>query len=519
MNMKTMSIILTLAISANSFAQAPAQQTTTPPDPAAAAAAKKAAFDAALPGLSTGSPIQRCTTLIQQYEAAGKPQPQEKEYISVQECYIVRYLSPDGAITGPNKENSKNSMDGKITCKEKASYTQDLEECEKALKYYNAVVVAETAMNLQQTVRTDLKNQSIQKKAQAEMAQGQSQTSMFDAASASNNHQKSMQQEKMLAYAGAVAALVAAHRMFPSIEKVREEKCPAAPKDPKITPEICASQMNKNKGAIIANDDAKNQLMTAIMEFTAKGVAAGIAMGQYGNAAKQIEAAKSSITDEQQDMMMEACVLNPTDPACSKQRNLVSGQSISSGDFGAGDMGANSSFNLGADSEVVPEMGGETNLDENAPIAGVNSPFVDDAKLAKGILDPASAAQMQASGGAAGGGGGGGGGLGGGGASLGSDLNGANKDGDKEAQIKTNKVSGAYAQGGGAGYKGVGKSKDDANPFASLFDAKGNGGGVEEDRSIASGDIDGAASGLFQKISKRYNQIQADKRIEAKNLE
>jgi hypothetical protein len=46
-----------------------------------------------------------------------------------------------------------------------------------------------------------------------------------------------------------------------------------------------------------------------------------------------------------------------------------------------------------------------------------------------------------------------------------------------------------------------------------------NAGGVEEERSIASGDIDGKASGLFEKISRRYTQIQADKRIEAKNLE
>jgi hypothetical protein len=291
------------------------------------------------------------------------------------------------------------------------------------------------------------------------------------------------------------------------------------PRDPNITADVCKASMARNKGAIIANEDAKSALMGAIMEFTAKGAAAGIAMGQYGNAAKQIEAAKSTIQDEQTDMMMEACVLNPTDPACAKTRNRVAGQSISAGEFGAGDMGGTNSFNLGSDSEVVPEMGGETNIDEAAPIAGINSPFVDDAKIAKGILDPASAAQMQATGGAGSSGGAAGGGLGGGGASLGSDLNGANKDGDKEAQIKTNKVSGAYSQGGGAGYKGVGKSKDDANPFASLFDAKGNGGGVEEDRSIASGDIDGASSGLFQKISKRYNQIQADKRIEAKNLE
>lgn len=515
MNMKTLSIFLVLACSGHALA--------VDPPVATAGELKLAEFNKSLGELGGLAPVQKCPVLPKRWDEV--PQENRPAYdknkpeglAPVFECKILNKLSPNGIVEAANRENTKNSMDGKITCKEKASYTQDFDECEKALKYYTAVVVAETAMNLEQTVRTDLKNQSIQKKTQAEMAEGKSQTSMFDAASASNNHQKAMQQEKMLAYAAAVGALVKAHQMLPSIDKVAKEECANVGQD--ISPAYCEQTLKKYKGGVVANEDAKNSLMAAIMEFTAKGVAAGIAMGQYGNAAKQIEAAKSSIQDDQTDMMMEACVLNPTDPACAKTRNRVAGQSITSGDFGAGDMGASNSFNLGGESEVVPEMGGETNLDENAPIAGVNSPFVDDAKVAKGILDPAAAAQVQATGGAGGGGGGGGGGLGGGGASLGSDLNGANKDGDKEAQIKTNKVSGTYAQGSGGGYKGVGKSKDDANPFASLFDAKGSGGGVEEDRSIASGDIDGASSGLFQKISKRYNQIQADKRIEAKNLE
>lgn len=517
MNMKTLSVFLILASAANAFAQGTPAAGPTPGE------LKRAEFDKSLSEVGGLAPVQKCPVLPKKWDeipAENRPAYDKNKpegLAPVFECKVLNKLSPNGIVEAANKENTKNSMDGKITCKEKASYTKDYSACETALKYYTAVTVAETAMNLEQTVRTDLKNQSIQKKAQAEMAQGQSQTSMFDAASASNKHQKSMQQEKMIAYAAAVGALVKAHQMFPSAEKVAKEECANMGQD--IPQAFCEKTIVKFKGGVIGNEDAKNGLMAAIMEFTAKGVAAGIAMGQYGNAAKQIEAAKSTIQDEQTDMMMEACVLNPTDPACSKTRNRVAGQSISGGDFGAGDMGGNNSFNLGGESEVAPEMGDATNIEETTPIAGVNSPFVDDAKIAKGILDPAAAAQMQATGGAAGGGGGGGGGLGGGGASLGSDLNGANKDGDKEAQIKTNKVSGAYAQGSGGGYKGVGKGKDDANPFASLFDAKGSGGGVEEDRSIASGDIDGASSGLFQKISKRYNQIQADKRIEAKNLE
>lgn len=543
MNMKTLASILMLATSLSAFAQdtdcsnvtrtftgesqqeqdcattsgqpAPRSPDATPnPNaPGTAAAAPQQTPEQQLQGLHASSDAapNRCRQ-VESLKAQAATSQNEGVKQVIEECNFLKKLG-NGQVLPGDRNNNKASSDGKITCKEKASYTADYEPCENALKYYTAVVVAEQAMNLQQTIRTDLKNQSIQKKTQEEMASGASQTAMFDAASASNNHQKGIQQEKMIAYSAAVAALVKAHMMIPTIAKIKKDNCTAEFK-------YCDQHIARHKGSIAANGDAKNALMSAIMEFTAKGVAAGIAMGQYGNAAKQIDQAKASITDDQQDMMMEACVLNPTDPACAKTGTRVAGQTVQTGDFGFGGDSGNNSFNLGGESEVVPEMGAETNLGDNAPISNINSPFADDAKIAKGILDPAAAAQMQASGGAQGGGGGGaGGGMGGGGASLGSDLNGANKDGDKEAQIKTNKVSGQYANGGGGGFKGVGKSKDDANPFASLFDAKGAGGGVEEDRSIASGDIDGASSGLFQKISKRYNQIQADKRIEAKNLE
>jgi hypothetical protein len=464
--------------------------------------------------------IQKCSRIIELSQKVGPSHlPKDNDSVfKLQECLVLQQLSQNQPIDSVGKENNKNSIDGRIICRERTSFTQDFDECEKAIRYYNAVFVAEKAMSLEQTIRTDLKNQSIQKKAQSEIANGASQTSIFDAAAASNNHQKAIQQEKMVAYSAAVAALVAAHQSIPTIDKITEQVCSEVAPDLK---QNCPQIIARNKGGIAANGEAKSALLMAIMEFTAKGAAAGIAMGQYGNAAKQIQAAKSTITDQRQDLMMDPCVLNPTDPACAKTRERISGQSISSGEFGTSDMGGTNTFTLGGESEVTPVMGNETRINDNAPVAGINSPFVDDAKVAKGILEPAAAANMQPTGGAGNGSGGGsgGGGLGGGGASLGSDINGSNKDGDKEAQIKTNKISATYSQGSGGGYRSSGKSKDDTNRFASLFDSKGSIGGVEEDRSIASGDIDGSASGLFQKISKRYNKIQADKRIEAKNLE
>lgn len=427
----------------------------------------------------------------------------------------IKYFDGSGGVI-------KKSMDGKMKCDKIYTYTADYDECEKALAAYNFVTNSETFMNLQQTVRTDVKTANINKQATAEASNGDSQTAMFNAAEETNKHMKQMESEKAIAYSAAVAALGRAYYMIPDEDDVIAECIQTKGSgNPELqTRENCKATVMTHKPYILANQNNKAALFEAITQFVAKGIAAGIKMKQYGNNAQNIAQAKESIVEDTTDMMIELCEANPTDPACIGPGNRSSGGSASfgMGEFGFGD-GGNNVFGANTDSSEFGEVGAATDLDDKNTVAGINSPFKDDAKKAKDILNPAGAAQTQAQGGAQGGGAGGGGaGLGGGGASLGSDLAGADPNADKEAQIKTGKVSGSYNSAGGGGYKGIARGKDDANPFASLFDQKG-GGGVEEDRSIASGDIDGKASGLFEKISKRYGQVQADKRVEAKNLE
>lgn len=418
----------------------------------------------------------------------------------------------------------KQSMDGKVKCDKPFSYTADYEECEKALASYNFIVNSETFMNLTQTVRTDVKTSNINKEAVAQASNGDSQTAMFTAAEETNKHMKAIEAEKALAYSSAVAALTYAYRQIPNQDDA-VDKCVRSKKGDgedmgKFVREECKKTVEAHKGSILANQQNKAAIFEAIAQMTAKGIAAGIKMKQYGNNAQQIAQAQAAITEETTDMMIELCEANPQDPACLTPGGRTSSSgTFGMGEFGFGGDGANNVFGVTPEGSEFGEVGADTNLDDKNSVAGINSPFKDEAKKAKDILNPAAAAQTQAQGGAAGGGAGGGGagGGGGGGASLGSDLAGKDPDGDKEAQIKAGKVSGSYSAAGGGGYRGIARGKDDANPFSSLFDQKG--GGVEEDRSIASGDIDGKASGLFEKISKRYGQVQADKRVEAKNLE
>ncbi len=467
----------------------------------------------------TGNKYITCTNNIGLYEKAVAdskkvPAPTPATVIPQRpvECYDLQKLAV--AVSGnfeavDPKESVKESMDKTIKCTRPASYTVDFDSCEKALAHYNSVVNGEAALNVAQQIQTDLKNKKIQAEATQRAQQGAVQDGMFDAAIESNKHQKGMQEQKMYAYGMAVAALTRAYMIIPGKSQA-VKSCQGC--------EQAEKTVQNNERTILANQNAKSAIGVAVATYTAKAIAAGLSMKQFKTKADKIAEAKKPFAEEGDDIMMERCAFNPTDPACSKPGNRVAGQSFSGGDFGV-DGSGNNAFNMNPEGDNLVEVGAETDLAGNDGVAGINSPFADEAKNAQKILDPAAAAQMQASGGAAGGGSGGGaGGGGGGGASLGSDLAGADKDGDKEASIKTNKVSGVYGAAGGGGYKGIGKGKEDANPFSSLFDAK-SGGGIEEDRSIASGDIDGAASGLFQKISKRYGQIQADKRVETKNLE
>ena len=415
------------------------------------------------------------------------------------------------------------SIDKKITCYQRGGYTLDYKACTSAVGMYNMVLNAETALNLTHKIMTDVNNKKLTSQVNESVAKGNVQEAAIDASIANNNNIKNMNQQRAMAYSAAVAAL-SSKMSWPSskIESVTKN-CQNKFKPDSPSPMPCdkASKVSvtMRKSELFANEMAHAALKNAIVDFIQKGIAAGMAMNQFGNIAKKMEAGKQNYAPTEEDVMIERCALNPADPACVGRGNRVSNPSTISGTFGGIGSNGNNSFGMGDGvTDTFGEEGDPSNL--GSPVADVTSPFAADAKAANDILNPAAAAAVQPGGGSAGGGGGGGGaaGGGGGGASLGDDLEGANTEGQKDPTLKSKQTAGNYEYGGGGGYKSVQGGKPDANPFQSMFDNKSQGG-VEEDRSIASGDIDGQASGLFQKISKKYGQMQADKRIEALNLE
>ena len=449
------------------------------------------------------------------------------------ECTVLQSMGGGVIETRSPRDNERVSIDGQISCWEVASYTIDYEQCIRVLKLYDGVLLAEKALDLQQKVRTDFKNQNLQKEISSQSSNGNLQKAATDAAIKNHEHMKALNWEKATAYGAAITALYSAYNTLPN-EKSAISSCETKNEALKGN---CFQVVKNNFKGILPNYGNREVLASAIMKFIAKASAAGIAINQHGKATKMLQKVNestkaSSISDSGfEDVRIERCAFNPQDPACIKPGNRISGNTtFSGGNFSIGADGSNDSINLlpeesnFGDPTSSPSVIEDKNNDDKNEVSSVNSPFLDEVKEAHKILNPAAAAQTQATGGAGSGSpGGAGGSMGSGSASLGNDLEGPSPDANKTSEIKAGKVSGMYGQAkGGEGFKGVGKSnsKDEGNPFSSLFEQKDQeGGGIEEDRSIASEDIDLKSLDLFQKISKRYNQVHLDKRIEAKNLD
>lgn len=446
------------------------------------------------------------------------------------ECKVLEHVSKkhnNGNSSGFTEQSKVSnvrdtvimSSNQKIQCIMKADYTADYEGCKKAVQLYNAVLIAETGMNLQQQVRAEVNSQNLQKEAIQEASQGNLQMGALDANEKTQRFNAGLYRERIAAFSGAVGALAAAIKQIPGEKKVMND-CKADPNLDEEAKKECEATVRKNSKSIIVNAHAKDMLGMEIARYSSEVIRATAELKKaLANAdkTKEVKDALDNISPEEQ--LLNKCILNPTDPACAINRNRNPVDSIADGGGVQFDgEGSHNAFDMSGSGEFFEE--GKESTFGDKEVASVNSPFKDEARAAQGILDPAGAANVQP-GGSGVNGGGGGGGVGGGGGGGGMAAGEPSSDEAQDPVMKSRSGDGNYESGKGSGFAATAKGKDakDANPFASLFDSKGSGGGIEEDRSIASGDISGQSSGLFQKISKRYGQVHADKRVEANNLE
>jgi hypothetical protein len=424
------------------------------------------------------------------------------------------------------------SQDRRIVCVRRGTHVADWKSCKSGKDAYDMVVIADAALNMTQQVRTAQSTRKMNNQMAEEISAGNAQNAAYDATIQHNQNLANMNKEKVAAYTAALGLLGskiaswqgksdgALERLCGNVNQ-NNFRAPISsptmatenPSIPLPTSKTCIDYLKSVRSSLFANDSGKAALVAAFMEYMQKAIAAGMAAKNLSNIAKQVEQVKNG-TEDLGPTMFERCSVAPNDPACMQGGPRVPGQEYVGGEISIGE-NFNNAF--GNNLEETPNVGFDNpDLTPGESVADAGNPFEDAAKEASGILDKAPAANFQPGSAPSGGGGGAGGGLGGGGVSLGNDLKGP--EAEKTAEVKADGTGGKYNFTGGGGFQAIKQGKEDANPFASLFDSKSQGG-VGEDRSFASDDIGGKDSGLFLRISRRYGKISGEKRIEATNLE
>lgn len=485
-------------------------------------------------------------------------------------CVGLIYASGISGLKYETSKSDKESKDKAYKCVKESPANLDWDFCKSSLTLYNGLVIAEGAMSIATQLKTNSNNKNIQESVNQKALTGSIQTAAIEGQKEKLESDAKILTSQMTFYGGQAALLTTQITSWPgSVDRVKslcEKRFTAAsaeinrrlgelkvsnpdgklnqikvgksvftvaPKPNEATTEMpvvappatlasCSEIITEvlTEDELLPNKSAKGVVTAKALEATGKAAAAGIDASKARAAAKQLEqvAGQLNNTDNSSPAIIELCRVEPTNPRCMASGARTNISSYQPGQFNMDGGGGGQAFNPNPEA-TDGVLGNEGVATDGKTIADITSPFSDEADKASKMLDQAGGAAYGPGGGSAGGGVGGGGG-GGGSASLGSDLKGADKD-NKEAEIDVKKTVASYGGGGGggAGYKAMGGSDKDENPLQSLFDGEGAKGGIEEDRSIASEGIDDKNSALFEKISKKYEKVAGEKRIEASNVE
>ena len=468
-------------------------------------------------------------------EREKKERTKEPEAKELDKC---EQYSIAAAINGEalSARDERPTVDRKVICRMNGGYSLDYDDCVRVSKAYNAVIVAEQTMMATQSLRVAETNATQAKEVAQRQSQGDGQNAALEAAKERSQFNAQLYKEQFGIYSTAVTTLgVQLGRWQGKGPKAIKKACEKGKGASKAKATVntqtgitnydakmCESALDDISSSVLVfvNDDARSRFLSASADFVNKALVARRKAGLSENVADQLS--KTPGIKDDDNTVFDPCVTGANLPECQTERprsptTIASFQGAEM-QFGAG--GGNQAFD-------VNSATGSNNLNQDDPnvagstaekVSDVSSQFESAAKEATGILNPAGEASISGGSQSSAPGGGGGGGGGGGSSALSDDLEGADSGEAKEPEIKATKVSGKYAASAGGGFQGVKKAKEDSNPFSSLFDSKSEGG-VEEDNSIPAADIDESTSGLFEKISKRYGQVQQDKRVESQNLE
>ncbi|MEX0799253.1 MAG: hypothetical protein WD025_07395, partial [Bacteriovoracaceae bacterium] len=411
-----------------------------------------------------------------------------------------------------------------FTCKRKAPWTVDFKACKRALHFDAGFDMAGAFTPAAIGMKRAENNGNISKDLGKGVAEGDQNAHI-------NAQKRRLKREAENSYiqagvsGGHATSLFATAKSFPSPDRL-STACSDSTDGYYGNEAIncgVASIVDRNpymQQDIFANQGFKDQLYYKMAGKLTQGAIHTIMGSQNTKQANDLDTIQKeyekffnqdAITPEFVDV--NYCQQNPSAPSC-QNGNRVDHQNDTGG-FGNIDFqnqgGGNFSFNkdiedgFKAEEKLsAAEKKAREKLGKVMGEGGANT-FSDD------FSAPGAAKAKIGHGGGGGGGGGAGGGAGGGGggtAPAPKKAGGGNPNQEGVTKAKAKYVSGG---GGGINYKpgaSAKAKKKDANPFSKMF-------GSKKGRNIATTveDIAPARSKLFEKISKRYGKVTADKRL------
>jgi len=413
------------------------------------------------------------------------------------------------------------SYDRRFKCVNLSPWTMDYKSCKNAVTFYDGAAVGTVAMDTANTAIVAGRNNKIQQDALNETVDGGDQLNAGLNAQAKSLTAREQAETRKAVFSGSkVAALTTILLSYKTPNKFRKDCVEGQEELAGGDIHFCViadaiRSGSPNAKEIFANQQVRKEMWSEVAKASVETTLAIMAATQASKQRADVNKYKKMFEEQKDESKIESpqigldyCKYNPASPQCKQRGPRVS----NGGEFGYGNVGLQGQGQNLAITDKDDAFG-EYNDDV---IADGSSDAIDDLG---NLIDSDNADSFsndfnapgagEATKGTAIGSGGGGGGAPGGGGGGGSAP--ARAKAGQAKYAVTSKAGDYGKRGGSVKYSGGGsvKSKKDAsNPFSKMFGSKSS-------RNIASDvkDIAPAHSGLFDKISKRYERVATDKRL------
>jgi hypothetical protein len=444
------------------------------------------------------------------------------------ECYVKAFVINNSDRDWKNTDHTapvSKAQGAAIPCTSSGIATLDYEACNDFATHAAVADVAQNVAGQVQKMDYQLKSSD----AAAKAAQSTSATAGLTSQQTSLQQQQDIVNQQAIMESGKLALLWNDFKKMPTIDEVLA-KCDLIKTDNRlhISKESCKQIVQNNQTFFLQNQKAKDAMKTMLIAIGGKAATDLLMADMLGKQADQVGSAIAAVNGfapiapalpGSTNLMTNFCQANPSDAQCltgglNRTFDAAAGNVI---DFGVGGAGTiyspGTAVNPLADATVAPS--GTTAKGDPVGSMGTNSTALNQPG---GLMNTSSAAQLDNKPGTGGGGGGGGGAPGGGSGGGGGAGPAAGGAGGVQSAIAGRAPS--YGGGGGSlsmmgGFginKPSGKVADSGNPFGKMFDKAGpKADGTMNFRGPAS--VGNQKDNLFEMITKRYNNVASDKRL------